>query len=150
MSIRNYKLSKVVLELINAKYIDRYSKNNEDEAEENQANICEENTDSDEEKIELRIGYCKLPSKDRTILKLPLAVELKSESGLTLKLIIAGYFTFKEKLTEETLKIIHEKELVENIWPYVRENISSISTKMEIEPPIILPPLDEIKNGTSM
>lgn len=143
MSKLEYKLFKVSLELIDAKYINDGDIEFDLDMEDNSDRIKNKvDLENDFKKINIEIGLCRLQSKDNKILKMPVVLDLKTSTGMKIKIIVSGYFKFYEKIDES----VKDTEMLEQIWPYLRENISSISAKMDNNSQIFLPPLQEVKN----
>ena len=128
----NFRLKNIFLKEINSKKFDKEKLGQEKKSDDSLRPI----------KLSGQIMYNK---KDKKLIKYIFGFDLMLENQFEISLVYETYFT----LVEKNILNIKEKNIDENelgnilnrqIWPYVVEQVNSISSKMDLEKGITLPP----------
>lgn len=134
----NLRLEDIFLKEINSKKIDKGNFGQEQKS----------NYSSEPIKLSGQIMYSK---NDKKLIKYIFGFDLMLKNHFEISLVYETYFILVEKdIFDIRLKNLDENKLGNilnrQIWPYVVEQVNSISSKMDLEKGITLPPYGVINN----
>lgn len=101
-----------------------------------------EEIDSNELSINLENQISRIESSNNYKVDLTVIIEGKTKKSFDLKLSISGFFSFKvDDLEDEIKQLLLKKNTLSILFPYLRAQISLITSQPGMEP-IVLPPIN--------
>ena len=101
-----------------------------------------EEIDSNELSINLENQISRIEASNNYKVDLTVFIEEKIEKSFDLKLSISGFFSFKvDDLEDEIKQLLLKKNTLSILFPYLRAQISLITSQPGMEP-IVLPPIN--------
>lgn len=101
-----------------------------------------EEIDSNELSINLENQISRIEASNNYKVDLTIIIEEKMKKSFDLKLSISGFFSFKvDDLEDEIKQLLLKKNTLSILFPYLRAQISLITSQPGMEP-IVLPPIN--------
>lgn len=101
-----------------------------------------EEIDSNELSINLENQISRIEASNNYKVDLTVIIEEKIKKSFDLKLSISGFFSFKvDDLEDEIKQLLLKKNTLSILFPYLRAQISLITSQPGMEP-IVLPPIN--------
>lgn len=101
-----------------------------------------EEIDSSELSINLENQISRIEASNNYKIDLTVIIEEKMKKSFDLKLSISGFFSFKvDDLEDEIKQLLLKKNTLSILFPYLRAQISLITSQPGMEP-IVLPPIN--------